>query len=57
MDHHIVSDAQELGCLTGWMSERCRAADEALSRWMHSAEIGQMQEHRLGLCVRLRDVN
>lgn len=60
MDSFVVSSAEELARqhLTGWMSDLhgCKEADTALVQWMETAAVGDMHEHRLGVCVRLRVV-
>lgn len=55
MNERIVSDAQELSGLYGWMHESCVDDDTKLVHWMSAAEIGDYAQHRLGLVVRLKD--
>lgn len=39
-----------------WMQAGCRVEDEALLEWMGVAEVGQLFNHRMGCCVRLKDL-
>ena len=55
MNECIVSDAQELSGLYGWMHESCAKEDTQLANWMDTAEIGDHADHRLGIIVRLKD--
>lgn len=57
MDHFLVSTVEDLAPLRGWMSLGCRNADLALRAWLTTAQIGEMHEHRLGICVRLKDAD
>lgn len=56
MDYFIVSTPEDLSTLRGWGDVSCERADMALCGWMHRAEVGEHRAHRLGVCVRLKDV-
>jgi hypothetical protein len=54
METQFVSSVHSLS-LFGWMEHGNRDDDNRLSRWMDSAEVGDVQNHRLGIMVRLKD--
>lgn len=43
--------------LLGWGHKDCEAQDKALLNWLRTAKVGECEEHRLGLCIRLRSTN
>lgn len=55
--HTEIHDSQDMEFLRGWGDIDCEREDLALCGWMHRAEVGEMHEHRLGVCVRLRDTS
>lgn len=56
MDYFHFSDASELKVLYAWMeSPLCVKSDEKLVKWLETAEVGDMKDHRLGVAVRLKD--
>lgn len=55
MDAFTVPTSAELSCLHGWMASDCAVDDKMLALWMATAEVGEMKDHRLGVCVRLKD--
>jgi hypothetical protein len=57
METHYVAHPMELRfLLRGWMGAGvCKQADGELIEWMRSAQVGERHDHRLGLCVRLKD--
>jgi hypothetical protein len=55
-DHYVVSSSQGLIFLYGWMKGFCKTEDAKLARWMDNiAMVGEWKQHRMGICVRLRD--
>lgn len=50
-----VTGPRDLRDLLGWMNDSCMREDQKLLRWMESAQVGEMTEHRLGCLVRLKD--
>lgn len=55
MSHDIVIEAVDLK-LRGWMSKGCTTEDQLLEHFFATAEVGDYQAHRLGICIRLKDV-
>lgn len=55
MDYFVVSAADELRHLRSWMKEGCAVEDKLLALWMVGADIGEFYNHRLGVCIRLKD--
>lgn len=55
MNERVVTNADGLRSLYGWMHPSCAADDAVLVHWMGIAEVGDYAEHRLGVCVRLKD--
>lgn len=52
----MFSDPHDLKCLYGWMRTDCVEDDSALIAWTETAEVGEMFNHRLGYCVRLKEL-
>ena len=55
MQQHFAQNFEGLKHLLGWMNKDCLKEDMALRRWMEVAEVGEFYDHRLGVCVRIRD--
>lgn len=55
MDVRVITDIYQLHGLAGWMNEQCLANDMALVKWSETAEIGDVQYHRLGIAIRIKD--
>lgn len=55
MDVHVVTACRDLQHLYGWMGDRTQLEDMALIDWMFMAEVGDVQHHRLGIIVRVKD--
>jgi hypothetical protein len=54
-DCHFVTNAEELTFLRGWGDVDCEREDMILCSFMRNAEIGAYYEHRLGICIRLKN--
>jgi len=56
MGVYEMSSKEQMPRLYGWMKEGwCKEEDEAMLKWMDTAEVGEDFEHRLGIMVRLKD--
>lgn len=55
MDYRIASGPERLTDIPKWGEVDCEKADMALAAFMRRAEVGEMHEHRCGICVRLKD--
>jgi len=55
MDHQIVSNLKQLQ-LRSWMDSDCRVEDQKLKSWSLKAQAGEYYTHRLGICIRLKDI-
>lgn len=55
---HHLSQGNYPNFLFGWMEQDCEREDLALMEWMASGStsVGTYHEHRLGVCIRLKDV-
>jgi len=54
----VIEDIQggnNLSTLRGWMSGKCSTDDIKILKWINTASIGEMCNHRLGYLVRLVD--
>jgi hypothetical protein len=56
MDFFFVRKESDLDVLHGWKDVYCYEEDSALEDWMEDAEVGDYSEHRLGVMVRVKDV-
>jgi len=50
-----IKTADDLRYLRGWMDKECIVDDEEMVKWMETALVGQLYNHRLGSLVRLLD--
>jgi len=55
MDTFIIHDKADLDQLYGWMNSDCNDPDEELLLWFDKAQVGDYIDHRLGVCIRLKD--
>lgn len=55
MEIQIVSSVDSLS-LRGWMQHGNKESDNRLTQWADKAEVGDFQNHRLGMMVRLKDI-
>ena len=55
MDRHIIEGSADMDFLAGWGDVDCEEEDLALCDFLRAAEVGEYYEHRLGVCVRLKD--
>ena len=55
MEAYTFSGVDDFDKPYGWMSDHCEEWDKALIEFIVNAEIGDVRDHRLGYCVRLKD--
>jgi hypothetical protein len=55
MDQHIIERWVEMDFLKGWGEPMWEDEDFALCDFLRVAEVGEYHEHRLGVCIRLKD--
>lgn len=55
MDTYYFTRVEDIPRVYGWMSTDVLDEDEALVDFVRTADIGDVFEHRLGVCVRLKD--
>jgi hypothetical protein len=54
MDHYILHLESGLAPY-GWMEDSCKEADIKMMQWMETAEVGDYYQHRVGVCIRVKD--
>lgn len=56
MDSFIFSNPNQLSHLFAWMNPDCATNDEKLVAWLESSDIGDYYFHRLGIVIRLKNL-
>ncbi len=51
---HVIKNEADFAFLNGWQSDLCKHGDTEMVKWMDTAEIGEVYDHRLGALVRLK---
>ena len=54
METYQITTVSDFNSLYGWMRDDCKDDDSTMVKWMLTADVGEMYEHRLGCLVRLK---